>query len=400
MRFIIIYSLTFCLLLLSCKSEERKQPIDYPTIDIFLESKRVVAGHELLFRFRSQAYIEGQVVFEGVWGQLVQDKILQKGDNDIIISPAINTKTGLASIYFTSDTFRTERVYVEILPGPSASAIPIYTGPKSIWIDGIQRSMIAAIPIDTFGNALADQTKVRFNSRTINSKTLRANEKSKHMIAPYTFYSDKKANDYLVGVSGDGFQAMEQTVSSVPFLPRTLLLDLVQHIPYADDRQFTSLRTRPIRDRAGNVLPDGTLIEFYIHSDKGTISKYKSFTIDGVASVSIKNPSYETVWEIKASLAASYFSNTIKLFYGKAIKDLRYSFDSSSKILTVGPLISYLGQLVSNETQVYCNGSFGTLQEGTEKGKAIFELKDYFRDGEGINIKIMVGDHEKELRLK
>jgi len=275
--------------------------------------------------------------------------------------------------------------------------LEIYTGPNTIIVGGKQESMLTVIPADEFDNPIIKDQKIKFKSNA--PKNIQSNHSINNMLAYHQFTSGNRSTKVLIGVSHKNIGAIEQRVEETADWPQKFKIELVDMHPFADNRQYLRLRTNKITDNYDNQVTDGTQVEFKVTEAKKLVGIYKSIIIDGIANVYIKNPSKPATWTITANVGRSVKSNKLDFNFKQSIKEINHSYDESTQTLTIGPLISTLGQQVPDGTVINLNIQDKALKRETVLGKANFKLSSINVSAED-NIYIIVNGLSKSIKLK
>lgn len=261
---------------------------------------------------------------------------------------------------------------LNIKAGEIVDPLEIYTGPNTIVVGGKQASMITAIPADQHDNAITYEAAIKFESdKAKGIKTIRP---ITNLYSALEFESEDQSKKILVGVSKNAISSTEQVVNEISDWPTDYSIEVINQYPYADNRQYTKLRTSRIYDSYGNQIADGTLVIFEIQDSNRLVGSYKAITIDGVANVFIKNPSIPTEWKIRSYIGDYSISDELQLSYKQNLQELLYEYDSFQKTIKVGPLRSVLGQYIPDGTLVTISSKGVTHQQETYNGYTTFKL--------------------------
>ncbi|WBX75102.1 hypothetical protein PG911_10575 [Tenacibaculum ovolyticum] len=138
----------------------------------------------------------------------------------------------------------------------------------------------------------------------------------------------------------------EYTVIVYPANPTNFKISAKRHHSYADGNQITNFSTSAVKDEYSNIVSDGTFVNFFIRNKKGNILKTSGTTIKGIATAKMIHPDYETTWKVKAYVEGMAESNTISVNYKQVIEDFKVDFSNDNRLITVGPLQSFMQQMV------------------------------------------------------
>lgn len=293
------------------------------------------------------------------------------------------------------------RDHFNILPQNASDKIDSYNGPKTLFAQDKDGSMNVVIPHDKFGNPLIPKTLVQYSSNFEGNGKKIKNVAVDHLVAYDITPSRKEEGKYLVGANAFESYTREQEIIIEATMPSRINLKLIKHYPYSDSRQFVHIKSDVIRDQFGNVVTDGTLINFVVFSNGELLSKYHSFTIGGSASVFIENPSSEQSWNVLASLYGSVISNEIAISFKRNVQDFELSFDKEKNLILIGPTFGDLKQLVPDGTEVIIELPNQKLKNYVflENGKTKFEIPFSWDLNREKSIEVTIGGLLKTIVL-
>lgn len=391
MRRISNYIISISFLFIACSPAEEATPVSDCSASFVCENE-ILAGSELRIDVHTQDSENLLLSFEGIWGSYTFKWETWKGSKEFLIPSKYTEIAGEAYLRLICNDQIVHSQEVGIIPGESKHPIKTYTGPKSIWNQSKQRTMLVAIPRDTFGNVVEEGSVTKHNYNFPKQNIEKVKREVEDMVSYTRVVSPLQSGNILASVSDPKGSSAEQDIKVLASWPYRVELILVDHIPYADDRHYVEFKTNKLTDRIGAQIPDGTLVSLEISSDKGTYSVYKSLSIDGVAKFQIRNPSYKTFWKAKANIGNRVNSNTLKLYFDSPLKRIEYTYHSDKNQLEVGPLRSFLNQNLTDGMKVFLEIEDQILSSQTVKGSAWFDLGKLNVDPGEIPIKIMVSD--------
>lgn len=272
----------------------------------------------------------------------------------------------------------------EIVPTSAIqSPIESYLGPPSILAGGEDYSMLVVTATDTLDNLLVNDTPVliREHFEAIGANT--PNKIAKR-IAWKRIYSQEKSGRLFVSATINNTSSKEQITDVFPNNAVDFSIVEKRTHPYADGNQIANLKTDQIIDSYGNVISDGTLVTFYITASDGTAMQTSGTTIDGVASAKLLHPDAAVSWKIQAFVSGIAESNKIELTFQSIVSDFQFHFSDDNRLLQVGPIKSYMNQIVAEGTEVKLtiNNDEKVLIQATNQGVVNFNLpKTYFEAG-------------------
>ncbi|MCW5518603.1 hypothetical protein J1N09_02040 [Aureitalea sp. L0-47] len=269
----------------------------------------------------------------------------------------------------------TDRKMIRILPKEdSAITMESYFGPPSIQAGTADFAMLVTLPTDMYDNMVSDSTMVNIGS-TFRRETSIFNIPMKNGYAWKVFPSTTTTGTYFVNASLYGFGAREMESEVHPSKPVDFTISAKREHDYADGNRLVRLSTSVLRDNYGNVISDGTLVTFEIESEQGNISKTSGTTINGVSTAQILHPDHPDTWSVRARISGIAESDSLKLVFTKITESIPINYYKLEDNIVVGPIISYMGQWVSDGTEIslFLNDNL-ILRKGSKEGIVNFSL--------------------------
>ncbi|WP_340200537.1 hypothetical protein [Ascidiimonas sp. W6] len=279
-----------------------------------------------------------------------------------------------------------------------------YLGPQQILAGGKDYAMMTAIPLDQYDNALKDNTPLLFKQQFKDAHKLDSIY-TKNMIAWKNIYSTPKTGRILTTVNHKKKSSKERSLEVFPFVATDFSIKASRTHEYADGNQITELTTSIIKDTYGNIVADGTMVNFLATNKKGFLISVPSSTLQGVATGKLLHPEEADTLSIKGYIRDLAESNKITIIYQQAIKDFDVTLSNNGFNITVGPINSFMNQLVPDGFTVYlqCYDTKKILfsdQKTTSRGETNWVLKpEDFPNGIS-KVVIKVAGIEKSLKPK
>ena len=270
-----------------------------------------------------------------------------------------------------------DRLTIQIKPAyNSALQMENYIGPPSIIIGSNEYAMLVSLPTDAFDNLLSDNTELQIHSSFGNQKQ----SETKLLENGYAwkkFYPNDTPGKLFVGVDclGVGSGQLETVIQ--PSKPTDFNISVEREHNYADGNELVTLRSSVLKDQFGNTLSDGTLVVYEIQSDREVGLSTSAVTINGIATAQILHPDLPSNWEIQAVVPGISQSDLVSLEFEAAIRseDLKVTIDEG--VIIVGPIYSYLGQLVPDGTEVTLQrDGVKMIRKYTQNGAVEFDLNN------------------------
>jgi len=253
-----------------------------------------------------------------------------------------------------------------------------YIGPPSIIAGLSDYSMLVSIPTDVLDNPLANGTLVNVNhqfQRNIESEICYVKDR----VAYKNLYSYPRTNRMLVSSESKGVVSKEMTINIVPEIPKSFKIFADRNHNYADGNQITRLYTSTIKDIYGNMVADGTFVKFIIRDKNNNTLQCFGSTVNGIAQSNMLHPKSYDEWTIKAFIEGIAESGPLRLIYQNIMDDFNYELMSSNRKIAIGPLKSFMDQLVPDGLAITLNlykdnQLIQSFYEESIDGKASFHL--------------------------
>ncbi len=267
-----------------------------------------------------------------------------------------------------------------------------YFGPRQILAGNTDYTMLVVIPTDPMDNPYPSNSTVTIREQFYGQKDS-TRVKTQHLMAWKNIYSRSQTGKILVSANCHNSSTQELTSLVFPFTATDFNISSHAMHLYADGNQLLELRTSSITDAFGNVISDGTMVEFIITNSGGYRLKTFGETLNGVAVAKILHPEFPDRWKVKAYIAGLAKSNALELDFTSVLDEIPVTLSQGNRHITVGPLTSFMHQLVPDGVRVKLTLTHATseveeLEEYTRDGIATFELKPGFYAPGAYNLRI------------
>jgi hypothetical protein len=353
-------------------------------IQITTTQKEFIAGEAIILQFNGEK--ENQLL------------LIQNGWSTIAI-PADSTQTSLtfslpATVAQKSGWVQWKLIGNETITAtgdffirPSttlAVSMETYLGPTSIFADKKDQAMIVSLPQDKFGNPMPDSTQITLTEKFKSDQ--KSTTTSVQDMISFAYVGNKASvGELFIGSHLENQISKEFTVSVLPTKAADFAINFERQHNYSDGNQIVFFTTSTIRDFNGNIVADGTLVNFVVEDASGNSLQTYGTTLNGVATGKMLHPEVATEWKVKAHISGLSQSNSLTLNFDAAVMDYVVDSSEDGRFISVGPILSYMGQWVPDgmgiqlEMQDSDGKSVLTLSSTTRKGMGTFELP------EGIN---------------
>lgn len=248
-----------------------------------------------------------------------------------------------------------------------------YLGPRTIVANERDYTMLVSIPTDHLDNLLPDRTAIKLKTQFQNSI-----ESTSHELA--VGFAWKRINAPLkigrisTGSTLSGHHSKELGADVFPDIATDFSINAQTNHNYADGNETITLRTTQIKDEHNNIITDGTRVTFFIKDTLGGFWQTTSNTVNGFAFAKALHPQTPSIWKIKATIKGITESREIEQVFEPVIAEIPISL--SHRKIVVGPLTSYMGQLVQDGIDVSLRINEIIYHQATNDGKAIFLLNE------------------------
>ena len=355
-------------------------------IELITTQNSYVAGEDISLQFKGNVNASVYLLCANSYGTIVVSPSVENSITSFQLPQSFANKSGTINWQLINDSvLKTGTLYVN--PQPKIKAIETYIGPPSIEAGATDYTMLVTIPTDHLDNPLADSTEVTVKHQFLD-RNFKDNIIMKNGIAYKNIYSEKEDGRIIISTECLELNSKEYDVNVVPAIPTNFEIDYSRIHEYADGNQITTFSTSELKDRYGNTVSDGTFVNFYLTNSKGYKSSTSGLTINGIAKAKFLHPDHEERYDVKAYVEGMAESNTIAIFYKKAIGDFEIHFSEDKRTITVGPIESFMNQRVPDglnvSLKIFKNDTLDdTLIKETRHGFATFKLnKDRFPKGQ------------------
>lgn len=318
---------------------------DTPVFSTESIPERSVAGEELLLTFDATS-AEALLILKNSYGSTA----IKAEESSVFKVPKfMSDKSGILRWkYLNKKSSRSGEI--NILPQTTPKLIETYFGPRSIQAGYDDFSMLVSIPTDSLDNPLADGTSVNI-SEFFQGSLSQQDFQMEHMFAWKNINTREKAGKITVATSAEGVAGKEMISNVYPSLASDFSITTNSEHLYADGNQVTQLITSPITDDFGNIVSDGTSVEFVVETEKGLRLKTSASTINGVATAQLLHPEEAGRWSIQANVTGMAISNSLSIEFEPVLTEIPH--DISDRNITVGPLKSFMNQSLPDGADVH-----------------------------------------------
>lgn len=359
-------------------------------IELITKTTQFEAGQSITLKFSNTDNETPSLYVSHSYGSTLIKPNRESGILNYQIPKSISNKTGVVNWKLLANNSLSGAF--TIISKQNTVALETYLGPPSIQAGETDYSMLVVIPTDDFDNPLADSTKVTMKHQFLENQR-QEDIIVKNRIAYKNIYYYTKTGRILVSSECLEFNSKEYTINVLPAIPTDFDISYSRNHNYADGNQITIFSTSVIKDKYDNVVSDGTYIEFFITNSSNHILKTSGTTINGIAYAKMIHPDHEDKWTIKAFIEGMAESGAIELSYNTIISDFNVVFLEDNRTVTIGPLKSFMNQMVPDGLEVSLSVfqneiKLKTLTKSSFEGYATFKLDTNNFPSENYTLKI------------
>ncbi|MBG6130195.1 hypothetical protein IWQ47_001722 [Aquimarina sp. EL_43] len=360
------------------------------------------AGNPIVLDFKLNTSVRTQLFIHSSFGSNVIDPDTHDTAR-FTVPEFMAKKKGLVSYTLLGESGSLYEGEIRIISNTKTKVhLESYIGPPSIIAGGEDYTMQIIVSTDSFDNPLPDSTAVLIRHQFLDIEKERILQ-SKDMIGWANIFSYDQSGRILLFSKVGKTVSKEFSVEVYPSLPQNFEIRSNRKHAYADGNQITELITSIIKDEYGNIVSDGSLVKFVIKDEKGQLLHTQGSTVNGQAVGKILHPDHKDTWQIKAYVPGMAESNILTIAYTQVLDDFEVKFDNDNREITIGPLISFMEQLIPDGTIVKMdifkdNQKIDTKVKTSSHGLVRFLLQDGFYASGNYDMQIKALGIQKEFK--
>jgi hypothetical protein len=360
--------------------------INNKNVNLKLIPKKYMAGEKIEVTFNTILNKKTYLIINNTNGKSIISPIFNGSKTIFKIPKFFSEKAGILDWKLIQNNQSILNNFIEILPNNyNKINLESYFGSASITVGNTNFASFITIPLDIYDNSIMDGTIIDINekkdNRFTNSK-LRVN----NLIVNKNIYASTKTGKIFVSSRYKNNFSKEFETILFPKQAQNFTINFERLHDFADGNQTTFLKTSIIRDEFGNIIQNGTQVVFIIRKNDFILKTFGT-TLNGIATAQILHPEEKNNYSIFAVISGIARSNTININYKEIKTNIYYRFLNTNRTLEIGPITSYMNQLVQNginvELIIYKNNKkIENLKERSVNGKVTFKLEEiYFTKG-------------------
>ncbi|WP_452230713.1 hypothetical protein [Lacinutrix sp. MEBiC02404] len=396
------YIFVLGLILLSSFAVAQQNEVTNP-IQLLTTQTDYQVGNAVVLKFTASEGEKPLLYCSNSYGSTLVSAVVQENILQYIIPKNITKKIGVVH-WKLLDQNKAISGQFYMRSKAEVATMETYIGPPSIEAGGTDYTMLVVIPTDSLDNPVPTNTKVNAKFQFLASEE---NDDifTKNLIAYRNINSKKESGRMLVSSESLGINSKEFTINVWAAIPTDFTISAKRPHNYADGNQVTTFNTSVLKDKQNNVVSDGTFVTFFITNANGNILKTTGTTIEGIAHSKMIHPDFKDNWSIKAYVDGMAESNTITLDYQSVIDDFEVAFTNKNRDLLVGPLQSFMEQMIPDGLHVKLliykdNTLVDTITKTSFNGYVTFNLKPAVYENNTYNFRIETAGIDKTFNNK
>lgn len=339
--------LWFLLIVSPNRARDTNDVSDYKLLS---QTTTYVAGADISLKFSFTSNSDVKLYCSNSYGSVLLNPKINNKELIFKIPIALSKKSGVLNWQLITPK-NIIRGQIDIKPREAIKTIESYLGPPSIEAGETDYTMLVTIPTDNLDNPLKDSTKVQVKHQFLD-KQISDSVFTKHGFAYKNIYSYQPSGRILISSECLELNSKEFDVNVMPAIPTDFTISAKRIHDYADGNQMTTFTTSIIKDRYGNIVSDGTFVNFFITDKNGNKTQTFGATINGIATAKILHPDEEDQWVVKAYIEGMANSNSMALHYKQAVSDFDVSFLDSNRTIKIGPIKSFMNQKIPDGLKI------------------------------------------------
>lgn len=368
-------------------------------IELLTQRRLFYAGEPIQLQFKSDTNIQPILYCSNSYSTTLLNPIIENESIIYKIPQHIALKKGLLNWTLFNENKSLVSGVLDIKSNSKKTVMESYLGPRSILAGERDYSMLIVTPTDKYDNPVADSTQILVKHQflsTIRIDTIFTN----HLMAWKNIFSYKKSGRILVSSECNKVTSKEFAIEVFPNNPENFTISENRMHDFADGNQIVTFSTSIIKDMYDNVVSDGTHVEFFIKDSTNAILKTSGNTIKGIATAKMLHPDHEDKWKAKAYVTGMAESDEVLLDFQSVMADFEAVFSKDNRTITIGPLKSFMQQILPNgfivKLHIYKNNEhIDTKIDTSKKGYVQFHLSPDFYEGANYTFKIESGGIQK-----
>lgn len=273
--------------------------------------KQVAAGEPFTVAVSADPPLSGLPVLltaRGTSGLYAESQPLQDGVARFALPEGWSQAAGVVTLAAHGGSVTASRT-ITITAGAAANPLFAMTGAASVAIDSGDTPVLAALPLDVFGNPLPAGTEVIVRSQPPSSSAGRrpaemARVLTRDLLAVARLATQTAAGLLTAAARSEAAHSLTQSVRITPAEVQEVVIQARPQSAPAGSSVGVRLETGPLADAYGNLLPDGVAVFFVTESSDGSRGWLPAVTVSGRAAAVLAAPPAAATVAVQALVGA------------------------------------------------------------------------------------------------
>ncbi len=317
------------------------------------------------------AFGEAHVHVANGFGRMSFVVAIANGTGRVDLPAALTQQAGAVSV-MAGDLRET----LTIAPGEADEVIAPLVGPRTIVADGNDVTLAVVLPVDRYGNQVANGTPVAIEWHqpapgaepdvVTNVDLVTVDGMVSALLPSGRVAGPTTIRTVASAPNGTTVNAAAVRIDEVPGTVASISLNVAEPVGTADGRSLVEIETTELTDRYGNVLADGTLGQFVFDGPSGE-GIVPGTVQNGIVRIELVAPDMPGTLTGHLELHGKA-SNTVAIEYASAIGhfDAHLTTVGGDTILRIQSALDVDGGFVADGTEV----RWGTLSTQIRLGEA------------------------------
>ena len=328
------------ILLVGCYSTEKQSVIKYSPVSIIAPSQSTV-GQSLILTAISNGNVPELLLSHGLGVTVVQPTLIDSTTSQYIIPSALTQMSGVMQ-WNVLNGKKEESGIIFIKPESEVADIEVYIGPTTLQAGRPKTAMTTAMVYDQYDNLIPSHPTI-LNTTSTNGDIKKDKSITDYGLVYHYHNAPTKTGNLTVALNTGSNTTSEYTYRVNANQPTRFNMEENRQHGYADGTSICIIESNILKDRYGNVVEDGTIVNFTI-TNNNVISQAQGMTIDGKATAQFLHPDSPCTWQV-IGRTGNAESKPLTIAFAAAINNLPSSI-SPEYLLTIGPIQSYMSQLI------------------------------------------------------
>ena len=323
-------------------------------IDVKLESNKLSSyqvGQEVVLTFSSEGDADLALFYSNSYGSSLLSSTKNGNTVSFKFPKFVSDKIGTIVWKLINQDKIIEQGQIQMKPSKQVVGIETYLGPIFMQAGQSEYGHLVSIPTDSMDNPVETNTEVLVNQQFYSSN-VSSSVFTSHLMSFEIIPTKTQSGRISINAISEQISSKELTTEVNATNPEDYEIKAKTNHPYADGNQLATLSTSVIKDKYGNVVVDGTFVKFLIVNKNNSQLFANGTTINGVATAKINHPNEADTWKVSSYIHGMAKSSEIQVQFLAAIKEYEVSFSDSNKNIKIGPIKSYMNQLIPDGLNV------------------------------------------------